>query len=351
MADFGSTNIFGRLTVSRESFFKNNAIFNKDVSISGNVSINGDTLTLGSTTSSTDKILKILAGDTAKAGIELYGNVQGTGYLYVGQDSNNGGGIIYNGDDNPDLPFGVDMVSFFTRAGGVDREVFGYSVGSTTVVFQGTSRFINGDATYGTGTLASIEVGANDTTRAGAIKIWGNTAGAYGLIQATTNNLYIDSPNVLALNHFSGNGVIIGPDGSWAQVNSTGLVFTEGAGKGVKFWGSEFYKIYMSPSTDASWGGRLDSTSDYNMYFRMSSGTNRGFVFLNDRTPVAQIDATGKIYANALSIGGIDTKGSGIVSFTPTSTSWVHTFANGTKITASSSAPTGGADGDIWFQV
>lgn len=66
----------------------------------------------------------------------------------------------------------------------------------------------------------------------------------------------------------------------------------QGEGKGLRFWGSDNYKIYMSPTTSE---GRLDSTSDYNMYFKMSSGTNRGFVFKNGNANIAQIESTGQV--------------------------------------------------------
>ena len=68
---------------------------------------------------------------------------------------------------------------------------------------------------------------------------------------------------------------------------------------GVRFWGgTSNYSIRMSASTDATYGGRVggETTSDYNMYFTMASGTNRGFVFNNG-------------LANA--IAGIDTSGNG----------------------------------------
>lgn len=63
-------------------------------------------------------------------------------------------------------------------------------------------------------------------------------------------------------------------------------------GNGLRFWDSDTYKIYMSAAGDTTWGGRIsgETTSDYNMYFRMASGTNRGFVFLNNRTPIATIN-------------------------------------------------------------
>lgn len=82
-----------------------------------------------------------------------------------------------------------------------------------------------------------------------------------------------------------------------ADDSTTGnLAFTSGHGKGLKFWNSDSYKIYMSSVADATWGGNLDGTSDYNMYFRMNGGTNRGFVFRNNTTNVAQIDSAGHIW-------------------------------------------------------
>lgn len=68
-----------------------------------------------------------------------------------------------------------------------------------------------------------------------------------------------------------------------------------GSGKGIRFWSSDNYKIYMSHAPDATWGGRLpgDTTSDHNMYFRMTGGYNRGFVFQNEKNSVAGIDGNG----------------------------------------------------------
>ena len=77
--------------------------------------------------------------------------------------------------------------------------------------------------------------------------------------------------------------------------NSTDVRIAAGDGRGVRFWDSDSYKIWMSASTNGTWGGRLDTTSDYNMYFRMSGGTNRGFVFQNSTTEVMQIQSDGTI--------------------------------------------------------
>lgn len=63
--------------------------------------------------------------------------------------------------------------------------------------------------------------------------------------------------------------------------NSADVRLSSGDGRGLRFWDNDQYKIFMSAAATAATGGRVtgETTSDYNMYFRMSSGTNRGFVF------------------------------------------------------------------------
>ena len=80
----------------------------------------------------------------------------------------------------------------------------------------------------------------------------------------------------------------------------------------LRFWnGSDSYKINMSTASDATNGGRApgETTSDYNMYFTMTGGTNRGFVFRSSNSAssaVAGIDASGAGYFKKLSIGGFN---------------------------------------------
>jgi len=66
--------------------------------------------------------------------------------------------------------------------------------------------------------------------------------------------------------------------------NKSNICIAPGNGLGYRFWNSDSYKIYMSQHADGSWGGRLDNSSDYNMYFKMSGGTNRGWYFKNTTT-------------------------------------------------------------------
>jgi len=82
-----------------------------------------------------------------------------------------------------------------------------------------------------------------------------------------------------------------------------------GNGRGLRLWNSDSYKIYMSSYSDGTWGGRLDNASDYNMYFKMSGGTNRGWYFKNTTTGKGvhivgngDIIAQGKIEATEIKV-------------------------------------------------
>jgi hypothetical protein len=81
------------------------------------------------------------------------------------------------------------------------------------------------------------------------------------------------------------------------------LVVEPGDGQGVGFWNSAVggsYRIYMSASSNGTHGGRApnETTSDYNMYFKMNAGTNRGFVFRTGTTNIAGIDSSGNFNTN-----------------------------------------------------
>jgi hypothetical protein len=97
-------------------------------------------------------------------------------------------------------------------------------------------------------------------------------------------------------------GYFLDPSSSGSAALLNGHVSIQsGHGKGFRFWNSDNYKIYMSAVSDATWGGRAngETTSDYNMYFRMMGGTNRSFVFRNNVTNVAAIDGNGNGYFNS----------------------------------------------------
>ncbi|NOR84755.1 hypothetical protein GQ473_01425, partial [archaeon] len=140
-------------------------------------------LTLGTVVdSSADRSLKVFAGDSKIASLEAYGNINGTGRLYVGQSDTFGGGICYNGDDTPDLPFTQDHVSFYRRKGG-DVEVFNYSNASNTVFFHGVI-----DSDIATGTAPFVIDSTTKVTNLNADLLDGNEADAFATKLAIFNN-------------------------------------------------------------------------------------------------------------------------------------------------------------------
>lgn len=139
------------------------------------------------------------------------------------------------------------------------------------------------------------------------------------------DNQYVQTghthPNLTAGTGLSGDTYNGGNARTWSVDNT---VFRTGAsiggnlrfggsdGRGVRFWDNDNYKIYMSTTGNSTWGGRLDNSSDYNMYFRMAGGTNRGWAFKSGDDVVAQIesDGTGRfsnIIAGNLSIANWNT--------------------------------------------
>ena len=81
-----------------------------------------------------------------------------------------------------------------------------------------------------------------------------------------------------------------------SQINDYAV--NAGHGQGYGFWGSGLggaYRIYMSQQSNSTYGGRVtgETSSDYNMYFKMQSGTNRGFVFRDNADNYFSINPSG----------------------------------------------------------
>lgn len=176
---------------------------------------------------------------------------------------------------------------------------------------------INGSFSIYNGATPTFTItNAGDMT-AGAVP-WARLTGkpttisGYGITDAlnlgeTSTTAYRGDRGKAAYDHISNNGsnhsyinqsvtTTSTPTFSGIILNNNNINVGAMDGLGLQFWGSDAYKIYMSATGVALLGGRLDSTSDYNMYFKMTGATNRGFVFKRDNTPVAQIDASGNLY-------------------------------------------------------
>jgi hypothetical protein len=163
----------------------------------------------------------------------------------------------------------------------------------------------NGRTNLGLGTAATSASSAFATaaqgTNADTAHGWGNHASA-GYLAASS---YTAADVLAKIKTVDGAGSGLDADtldgassGSFFRsniANSVDVRLAAGDGRGIRFWDTDSYKIWMSASSNSTWGGRLDTSSDYNMYFRMSGGTNRGFVFQNSTTEVMQIQSDGTI--------------------------------------------------------
>lgn len=98
-------------------------------------------LTIGTTATNTaDYYARVLAGDSHAAGLEAYGNSQGDGYLYVGQSSTYGGGMIYHGDATSPARWSsmpIDNVALYRRNNNVDTPVLRYGYSSDNIYTTG----------------------------------------------------------------------------------------------------------------------------------------------------------------------------------------------------------------------
>lgn len=113
--------------------------------------------------------------------------------------------------------------------------------------------------------------------------------GIGGLDAATDTTLKIRYAGSLQSVYHTGNDSNLGRlnrTQTWSSTQTHSTIInntwstTASNGRGLRFWQSDSYKIYMSTFGDATWGGQLGGSGDYNMYFRMG-GTGRGFVFDN----------------------------------------------------------------------
>lgn len=114
----------------------------------GNARIDGD-LSIGATTRAADTFVRMRSSDGYRTVLELCGASQGSGLVYVGQDTNYGGGILYDGDATPALKTGgkADALAIFRRNAGADEVVAYWDYNSNDMIFRGTSKQEKGSQT------------------------------------------------------------------------------------------------------------------------------------------------------------------------------------------------------------
>ena len=98
---------------------------------------------------------------------------------------------------------------------------------SGTFYNSGIGTFANGNTTYGTSSASSLELGLNNNSNAGTLKLWCTNTNTYGLIQATSSNLHIDCVGGgTYLNYYDGNFVSFGTGAVAESARFTGSTGT-----------------------------------------------------------------------------------------------------------------------------
>ena len=142
----GTTLFSKQLNVSGVSTFANTINANDGLNVTGSstfasteVNFDGNII-LGNASKASNTFIRVLSGDNNIAGIEAYGNSQGTGFLFVGESSLIGGGVAYNGNGVPAFADGetIDTVAFYRKNAGTNEVVFSYPNNSNTVTFRGS---------------------------------------------------------------------------------------------------------------------------------------------------------------------------------------------------------------------
>ena len=255
-----------------------------------------------------DNYLRLTYGDSGAGGIEVFdGDGIRMGYLYA--DGSTSFGLVDGSgawavrclkDSYVELRHD-NSVKFQTNSGGVtitgNATLSGFVLdGNTITGVDDSGEFTNDDAHimtsagvedkilgYGYSTTTGTVTGTGASTR---VALWNSTSGLTSIA-----NL---------------------------EATAAGYEIPSGNGNGLRFWnGSTNYAIYMSADSITSTTVPAQQfagagASDYNLYFRMMSGTNRGFVFLNDQTAKFQIEGSGAIHtAGNANIGGNIKLGSG----------------------------------------
>ena len=206
----------------------------------------------------------------------------------------------------------VDVRMSLNNNGLLDTDA-GYSVGGTTAIDSSREGSFATKATFGgIDSAGNVQPSANNTVVSGYGLI-GNRGTYYitnsgGVIQIGNGSIHNNNPTATfstsAVNLASGRSLQI--DGTTvltsarAATNLVSVSLDAVDGNGYGFWDSSTnYAIWMSSAGNSTYGGRVsgETTSDYNMYFKMQSGTNRGFVFKDEANAFFSINPNSGVHS------------------------------------------------------
>ena len=267
--------------------------------------------------------------DFTSTGLEVYGDLKAT------RTGAQGDAIVHIEGDSDNAVEDSNAILRLSQDGGGVHATFETQNASNLIALTSGTSFA------GRNTVMSWPYNSTAVTFAGEVTLAGkqlnipsahlglrcDTAGAFGLrlensASAVQGYLYCNGSGQFGLLNDAGSWVLYAPTGSTTvtfpgQINPnainsvgtiTGPMFAVDAdhGNGIRFWNSANYSHYMSSSTDGTYGGRIggETTSDYNQYFTMSSGTNRGYLFSTSGTALFGINPDGVRSAVDLDVDG-----------------------------------------------
>lgn len=295
----GVTNIWGqatfksdvnmqkRLTVTGLSTFGSLATFNNGITVTaGGASITGAT-TLTGTLNATENV--IFNKDLNVGGTITTPKLNATNLTASNATITND--LTVNRDALIKRNLSVTGTSTLTGAVTANSNV---TINNGTTTINGTKLHVT-TPTEHTSSI-SITNAANLTISSGNLTV-GGTGTVNGALKANSTAHVVGNTTLDANLTVGGNETITGTSTANNYTSKNNFSTENGNGKGYRFWNSDNYKIYMSTTDDTTHGGSVTgaSTSDYNMYFKMGSGTNRGFVFKSGNNSIMQLESTGKL--------------------------------------------------------
>lgn len=155
-----------------------------------------DSSVFGSYGCAQSTVVDILAPDSYIARLSVHGSSQGTGILWVGQDSSSyGGGIVYHGDATPACNFPLDRIAYIRSSAGLCSTVFSYAHNSDQVCFEGDTTAtihcgrtcVSSPITCGTTRVQSPIICGTSCVRSDILCAVGSIDGAYGSFTISTS--------------------------------------------------------------------------------------------------------------------------------------------------------------------
>lgn len=282
----------GVTTLWDTATFKKSVVFEKGIDVSGpttvkDISANGSISSTGNITAEGNAII---SGSLSVSENGLFNkDVQVTGYIAANQINANGSILKQLNADNALIRNNLNVNGNLIVA---EESIFenkitannGLAISSGEVTLNGSALNVDSPATFNRNVTINNSLTANNINAIGATLSGNITANSSTVQDATVNN----SLNVKGLTRIEEKATI-------KEVLSELNVSVAGNGYGYRFDNSDNSKIYLHNTTTE---GAVDnaSSSDKNIYFKNSGGTNRGFVFKNTNNLV-QIEGNGKIRA------------------------------------------------------